>query len=199
MTPACSSCSTGGCCRPCCCCCYTRGSLRVTSLGHSLLQENQIPVGALLCPGAPEAQLQEPGKVCGRNKGNKGPRCSVGRGFVRCPALSGCSGCSWLARLMEQPLPPAPASLQWTSFLEPSPGVSLTEAGSFGGHQAPFQLCSLSVHPLTLLWGGGVALRLEAGAQGPGSETWTQTPARNKQQVTLGQLPFSLHLSLASV
>lgn len=54
------------------------GSLRVTSLGRSLLQENQIPVGALLSPGAPEAQLQEPGKVCGRNKGNKGSRCSVG-------------------------------------------------------------------------------------------------------------------------
>lgn len=53
------------------------GSLRVTSLGHSLLQENQIPVGALLCPGAPGAQLQEPGKVCDGNKGNKDSRCAV--------------------------------------------------------------------------------------------------------------------------
>lgn len=60
---------------------------------HSLWRENQIPWEPPPGPGAPEAQPQVPGKVCDRNKGNKGSRCSA-------EALSGSRPVSCSIRLL---------------------------------------------------------------------------------------------------
>ena len=78
--------------------------------GHSLLQKNQIPWEPLPGPGAPEARLQVPGKVCNRQLGNKGSRCWV----MLCLAAGlfpARSGCSRLAQLLDltAPLHPPPS------------------------------------------------------------------------------------------
>lgn len=57
---------------------YQETSLRVSSQATPCCRRIRSLWEPLLSPGAAEAPLQVPGKVCHGNKGNKGSRCSHG-------------------------------------------------------------------------------------------------------------------------
>lgn len=153
--------------------------------GHSLFRRIRSLWDPLRGPGAPEALLPVPGKVCRRNKWNKGSRCWRG-------ALSGCRPVSCLIRLPLAGWAPGTAppccptgrpraeDCAWGCRTRPNwathfpsgaqPRGSPRQTQEALGHWAPFQLCDLSEHPPSSPC--GVALWVETGAQGPNSESW---------------------------